>query len=222
MLGVRRTVSKQSFWKFWKLEKNKNLPRINWSRCQLTHTFNKRVCHSVLGWHILTSSPWMAHWNRSGMCSLDCCVIFYWMNQPLQALNHPKFKEMISVAARETHGITIPNHKATQKHFINLFKKNLTNLQSQLIVMIFHLCVDFSCQFDLWFSRAIKLGLLASHAMHGNQATRMHTLLLRDTGQRQCWMVIGKSIAHCLGSHSSTHPMMVCSLDGPYSKLWNG
>ena len=61
------------------------------------------------------------------------------MNQPIQALEHLKFKDMISVAARATHSITIPNCKETQKHIIDLFKKNIADLQNKLTVMIYHL-----------------------------------------------------------------------------------
>lgn len=65
------------------------------------------------------------------------------MNQPIQALDHPKFKEMISVAARATHGVTIPNRKATRKYIIDLFKKNLADLRSRLAVTLFHPYVYF-------------------------------------------------------------------------------
>jgi len=61
-------------------------------------------------------------------------LFIYCMNQPIQTLEHPKFKNMIDVAARATHGVTIPNRKAMQNHIIELFKKNLTNLRSKLMV----------------------------------------------------------------------------------------
>ena len=70
--------------------------------------------------------------------------LIYHTNQPIQALDHPKFKEMISVAARATHGVTVPNCKATRKHIIDLFKKKLADLRSRLTVMIYHLHVYFS------------------------------------------------------------------------------
>ncbi|RDB14951.1 putative AC transposase [Hypsizygus marmoreus] len=53
-------------------------------------------------------------------------------DQPLQALEHPKFIEMIDVASRATNGVKIPNRKATRQHIIDLFKKNLTDLQRRL------------------------------------------------------------------------------------------
>ncbi|KIM87795.1 hypothetical protein PILCRDRAFT_63181, partial [Piloderma croceum F 1598] len=34
-------------------------------------------------------------------------------DQPIQALEHPKFKEMIDIASRATNGVKIPGRKAT-------------------------------------------------------------------------------------------------------------
>lgn len=56
--------------------------------------------------------------------------------QPIQALEHQAFKEMISVAARSTRGVVIPNRKATRVYIIKLFKKNLTNLREQINVSV--------------------------------------------------------------------------------------
>jgi hypothetical protein len=54
--------------------------------------------------------------------------------QPLQALEHPSFHKMIDVAARATKGVEIPNRKASRKHIIELFKKNLDNLRLKITV----------------------------------------------------------------------------------------
>ena len=56
--------------------------------------------------------------------------------QPLQAFDHPSFHKMIDVAARATKGINIPNRKASRKHIIALFKKNLDNLHLKLTVRL--------------------------------------------------------------------------------------
>ncbi|KAH7905698.1 hypothetical protein BJ138DRAFT_1017367, partial [Hygrophoropsis aurantiaca] len=34
-------------------------------------------------------------------------------NQPVQAVDHPKFRQMIEIASRATKGVTIPNRNAT-------------------------------------------------------------------------------------------------------------
>ena len=54
--------------------------------------------------------------------------------KPIQALEHPTFKEMIAVAARSTCGVVIPSTKVTCAYIIKLFKKNLTNLQERINV----------------------------------------------------------------------------------------
>ncbi|KAF9047921.1 hypothetical protein BJ165DRAFT_1583312 [Panaeolus papilionaceus] len=55
-------------------------------------------------------------------------------NQPIQALDHPRFKERIDVAARSTHGVVIPSQKKTREYIIELFKKNLASLRDRLKV----------------------------------------------------------------------------------------
>jgi hypothetical protein len=56
--------------------------------------------------------------------------------QPIQALEHPKFKEMIDVASRATNGVDIPGRKATRGEIIRLFKDHLTNLKAEFAVSI--------------------------------------------------------------------------------------
>lgn len=56
--------------------------------------------------------------------------------QPLQAFDHPSFQKMIDIAARATKDINIPNRKATRKHIIEVFKKNLDQLRIRFSVRI--------------------------------------------------------------------------------------
>jgi hypothetical protein len=71
---------------------------------------------------------------------------FLWLNlqfhhlslQPIQALEHPKFKELIDVASRATNGINLPGRKATRAEVMRLFKNHLMTLKAQLNV-----CVPF-------------------------------------------------------------------------------
>ncbi|KAG1804864.1 uncharacterized protein HD556DRAFT_1189375, partial [Suillus plorans] len=55
-------------------------------------------------------------------------------DQPIQALEHPKFKEMIDVAARATNGVKIPGRKATRAQIVRMFKAHLTGLRNRLNV----------------------------------------------------------------------------------------
>ncbi|KAJ3897414.1 hypothetical protein F5879DRAFT_813971, partial [Lentinula edodes] len=55
-------------------------------------------------------------------------------DQPIAALEHPKFRNMIAVAARATAGVKIPSRKATRHSIIKLFKRNLYELRSRFAV----------------------------------------------------------------------------------------
>ncbi|KAG2087063.1 hypothetical protein BD769DRAFT_1373243, partial [Suillus cothurnatus] len=55
-------------------------------------------------------------------------------DQPIQAFEHPKFKDMIDVASRSTQGVKIPGRKATRAEIIRVFKNHLTKLKNKLNV----------------------------------------------------------------------------------------
>ena len=57
-------------------------------------------------------------------------------SQPIQALEHPKFKELIDVASRAKSGVSIPGRKATRAEIMRMFKKHLTTLKAQLSVCV--------------------------------------------------------------------------------------
>ncbi|KAE9403020.1 hypothetical protein BT96DRAFT_1083216 [Gymnopus androsaceus JB14] len=47
-------------------------------------------------------------------------------DQPISALEHPRFWEMIGIAACATNGVKIPNHKATASvHHFSIQEKSL-------------------------------------------------------------------------------------------------
>jgi hypothetical protein len=72
---------------------------------------------------------------------------------PVQALDHPKFKEMIDIAARSTHGVKIPGCKATQTEIKSMFQKQLTDLKIRLNVRLFSHSSFFHIDF---YHRAIQ------------------------------------------------------------------
>ncbi|KAG2033417.1 hypothetical protein BDR03DRAFT_824198, partial [Suillus americanus] len=55
-------------------------------------------------------------------------------DQPIQALEHPKFREMIDIASRTTQGVKIPGCKATCAEIMRMFKNHLTWLKTKLNV----------------------------------------------------------------------------------------
>ncbi|KAG1758826.1 hypothetical protein EDD22DRAFT_783439, partial [Suillus occidentalis] len=46
-------------------------------------------------------------------------------DQPIQALEHPKFKEMVDITSRATNGVKIPGSKATHAEIMRMFKNHL-------------------------------------------------------------------------------------------------
>ena len=63
--------------------------------------------------------------------------------QPIHALEHPKFRDMIDLTARATCGVKIPGRKSTRTEIGHMFKNHLTKLKSQLNVEIS--VMSFSC-----------------------------------------------------------------------------
>ncbi|THH18798.1 hypothetical protein EUX98_g8896 [Antrodiella citrinella] len=52
-------------------------------------------------------------------------------DQPLSALDHPKFKAMIELAARSTDGVTIPTRQAAREEILRIFHREMGNLRTQ-------------------------------------------------------------------------------------------
>ncbi|KAF8816167.1 hypothetical protein BYT27DRAFT_7221685 [Phlegmacium glaucopus] len=55
-------------------------------------------------------------------------------DQPIQALEHPKFKELVDLAACATNGVKIPGRKSTRSEIKRTYKDHLTRLNGQLNV----------------------------------------------------------------------------------------
>ncbi|KAJ7181815.1 hypothetical protein C8R46DRAFT_885243, partial [Mycena filopes] len=73
-------------------------------------------------------------------------------DQPIAALEHPKFKEMINIASRATDGVKIPSRKNTREEIVKLFKKQLDHLRARLNVRV----RNSSCCTYLTRARATK------------------------------------------------------------------
>ncbi|KAG1802169.1 uncharacterized protein HD556DRAFT_1228577, partial [Suillus plorans] len=57
-------------------------------------------------------------------------------DQPISALEHPTFKNMINIAGCATNSVILPDHRQTQHAIIDLFKQNITNLRKRLLVCV--------------------------------------------------------------------------------------
>ncbi|KAN0115818.1 hypothetical protein V8E52_006527, partial [Russula decolorans] len=78
-------------------------------------------------------------------------AIIKWLvatNQPLHALEHPKFKDMIDLATRATNSVKIPGQKATQMEIKLMFKEHLTSLKAKLTGPIVTGNINLTC--DTW------------------------------------------------------------------------
>ncbi|KAG1793241.1 uncharacterized protein BJ212DRAFT_1292804, partial [Suillus subaureus] len=53
-------------------------------------------------------------------------------SQPIQAVDHLSFKNMINIAARATNGVVLPNCNAMCRNIMDLFKTQMTKLKDRL------------------------------------------------------------------------------------------
>ena len=77
--------------------------------------------------------------HRPGTVTLFCSASHFtyrYDSQPIQAFEHPKFRELIDVTSRAKHGVSIPSRKSTRQQILHLFKGYLTRLRAELRVSI--------------------------------------------------------------------------------------
>ncbi|KAG2049980.1 hypothetical protein BDR06DRAFT_892604, partial [Suillus hirtellus] len=72
------------------------------------------------------------------------------IDQPIQALEHPKFQELIHVASHTTNGVRIPGRKGTCAEIMRMFKNHLTRLRNTLNVS--DVCFLTCCILSHWAS----------------------------------------------------------------------
>ncbi|KAF6744250.1 hypothetical protein DFP72DRAFT_826137, partial [Ephemerocybe angulata] len=58
-------------------------------------------------------------------------------NQPIEALSHPRFHEMIEVAARATDGVKIPEKRAVRESILRHFRNSVKELRDRLNIATF-------------------------------------------------------------------------------------
>ncbi|KAG2343225.1 hypothetical protein BDR05DRAFT_884694, partial [Suillus weaverae] len=69
--------------------------------------------------------------------TLFCEAVIEWListSQPIQAVDHPSFKNMINIAAHAMNGMVLPNYNAMRHNIMDLFKAQMTKLKDQLNV----------------------------------------------------------------------------------------
>ncbi|KAJ7627443.1 hypothetical protein FB45DRAFT_749957 [Roridomyces roridus] len=58
-------------------------------------------------------------------------------DQPIDALTHPKFQEMVNIAARATQGVTFPNRAQTRAAIIRHFHDQINKLKIRLHISFY-------------------------------------------------------------------------------------
>ncbi|KAJ7878313.1 hypothetical protein B0H14DRAFT_2342038, partial [Mycena olivaceomarginata] len=71
-------------------------------------------------------------------------------DQPLDALNHPKFQEMIDIAARATGGVKIPGRKATREEILDLFHQQIEKLRVRTHVSGLYIFCSAAVSTEIW------------------------------------------------------------------------
>jgi hypothetical protein len=74
------------------------------------------------------------HWSGKEFSLLPKLSSHYGFNQPIQAFEHPKFRNMIDIASRATNGVAIPSRKTTREEIVDMFARRMDNLKAHLKV----------------------------------------------------------------------------------------
>ena len=87
---------------------------------------------------------WLVATDQVRKSFLQLNLLFHCLSlQPIRALDHPKFKELIAVASRAKNGIRIPGRKATRGEIMCMFKNHLMVLKAQLSVCVLLIVYSF-------------------------------------------------------------------------------
>lgn len=75
----------------------------------------------------------------------------------MQALDHPKFREMIDIASRAKDGVTVPGRKLIREEIIEMFKKQLDSLRKEMNVRRLSVNVFLSIEHLLLYVTRVTL-----------------------------------------------------------------
>ncbi|KAF8346629.1 hypothetical protein F5887DRAFT_883096, partial [Amanita rubescens] len=99
-------------------------------------------------------------------------------DQPLQAFEHPTYREMIEIAARAPRGVNIPGRKRTRAVIIKTFKDQMKALGERLNNVCTIFTSIMACSFlPIYHSPNSSPVKSVSPATHGRHQMRMPILL---------------------------------------------
>ncbi|KAI0739796.1 hypothetical protein C8Q80DRAFT_1111210 [Daedaleopsis nitida] len=96
---------------------------------------NAKLAQQTLDAHLRTETPKERVYRYSE--AIFRRAVIEWLictDQPLSAVEHPKFKEMIKIAAAATQGVEIPSRKVARAEIMRLFNDQMKGLRDKLTV----------------------------------------------------------------------------------------
>lgn len=107
----------------------------------------QRQTPALLWWNPQWSREKMAHWNQPGIFLLinPWFRTYNIINQLLQALKHPSFRKMVSIAACATRGSKLDSRKQTQNAIMKKFKEKMRGLKERLNICFKHYLAHLDC-----------------------------------------------------------------------------
>ena len=142
-LGARRTILFQSYRRPQRSEMKQRrlLKRLSnspaSSRTLKSERSKSELSHTLMHYSNKRLSNGSSLLTRYIRLTVKKCILTI-LFQPLQALEHPKFHEMIAVASRapKGEGVNIPGRKATRSHIVKLFDTHMRDLRERLSVCV--------------------------------------------------------------------------------------
>jgi trans-aconitate methyltransferase len=83
---------------------------------------------------------WLIETDQVSIVTVSCLHTNH-ASQPIQAFEHPAFKNMIDIAARATRGVKLLSRKQMRREIMRMFKEQMTGLKERLNVCIVYECL---------------------------------------------------------------------------------
>lgn len=82
---------------------------------------------AAIEWLITTDQVWVSSWSPSISTNHE-------FDQLIQAFEHPKFCDMITLTSHAANSVTIPSHKMTWEEILDMFARCMDDLKTHLKV----------------------------------------------------------------------------------------
>lgn len=99
------------------------IPKKEWATPYSDAAFHE----AAIEWLITTDQVWVSSWSPSISTNHE-------FDQPIQAFEHPKFCNMITLTSHAANSVTIPSHKMTWEEILDMFARCMDDLKTHLKV----------------------------------------------------------------------------------------